>query len=113
MYYSFAIFLVFLIPLGVPAYFWYKLYFHRDSIRGRPETMDAVFPSKKWTKANPGKVHPQAGEPDIHNRIPGNPQYIAVASLRLLFRFYKPNCHYFEVYFLTEKLILTGVVGLA
>ena len=92
MYYSFAIFLVFLIPLGVPGYFWYKLYFHRDSIRGKPETMD---------------------DPDIHKRIPGNPQYIAVASLRPLFRFYKPNCHYFEVYFLTEKLILTGVVGLA
>jgi hypothetical protein len=91
LYFWFAVLMVVLIPLGVPGYFWYNLYVHKVSIHGRPETMS---------------------DPDPANRIPGNPKYIVVAPLRPLFRFYKPECHYFEVYFLTEKLILTGLVGL-
>eukprot|EP01052_Picozoa_sp_SAG31_P059386 SAG31_NODE_18693_length_626_cov_1.250474_1_plen_187_part_10 len=36
--------------------------------------------------------------------------FAGIAPLRPLFMFFKPNCYFFEVFFMVEKLILTGVV---
>eukprot|EP01052_Picozoa_sp_SAG31_P043235 SAG31_NODE_7139_length_1779_cov_1.342262_1_plen_104_part_10 len=41
----------------------------------------------------------------------GNQNFAGVAHLRPLFIFLHPSCYMFEVYFMIEKLLLTGVIG--
>ena len=38
----------------------------------------------------------------------GNFAFASIAPLRPLFMFFKPDCYYFEVFFMVEKLLLTG-----
>eukprot|EP01052_Picozoa_sp_SAG31_P013688 SAG31_NODE_829_length_11709_cov_5.435917_3_plen_921_part_00 len=42
----------------------------------------------------------------------GNFNYVGIAALRPLFMFFKPHCYMFEVYYMIEKLLMTGVVRL-
>ena len=62
--------------IGVPAYFGWRLYSHRDTIKS------------------------------------GNIMYAGIAPFRPLFMFFKQDCYMFEVYFMVEKLLLAGVIGI-
>ena len=42
----------------------------------------------------------------------GNANFVGIAHLRPLFMFFKPGCYLFEVYFMVEKLLMAGVVGM-
>jgi hypothetical protein len=41
-----------------------------------------------------------------------NADFAGIAPLRPLFMFFKPDCYMFEIYFMLEKLVMTGVVRL-
>jgi hypothetical protein len=42
----------------------------------------------------------------------GNHHFVGVAHLRPLFMFFKPKCYMYEIYFMIEKLLLAGFVGM-
>ena len=67
--------LVFVYPLGIPAYLGWTLYKNRETIKK-------------------------------------NPDYITIGGIKPLFIFYKPDCYYWEVCFMVQKVIFVGFMGL-
>ena len=46
------------------------------------------------------------------NIITSNPNYITLGGLKPMFIFYKPDCYMWEVYFMIQKVILVGFMGM-
>lgn len=44
--------------------------------------------------------------------IASNPNYITLGGLKPMFIFYKPDCYMWEVYFMIQKVILVGCMGM-
>ena len=44
--------------------------------------------------------------------IAKSPKYALISGMRPLYIFFKPSCYMFEVWFMFEKLMLTGVIGI-
>ena len=43
--------------------------------------------------------------------IKQNPDYVTLAAFKPLFQFYKPECYMWEIYFMLQKMILVGLMG--